>query len=274
MLCPGAWFFTRGRICEKCMNGSYANAVLLRCYRKSLLLSATYTAAIRSARKQLLKDVHTFVCPSQFVRRKYVEAGFPQARLKVRPFSVSVPPGPPPSKHGEYALFLGRLSPEKGIWTLVRALENQPDIPLKIAGTGPEEKRLTKYIRKKRLKHVELTGFLQDQQKWHAIRNCAMLVAPSECYESFGMMVVEAFAAGKPAVVPDTGSLAELVENDVDGLHFERHDHNDLMAKIRILYHDPARSIEMGRYARESATRYSPARCTQQLMEVLTSAAE
>jgi glycosyltransferase involved in cell wall biosynthesis len=275
LLCPSAWFFTHGRICERCKNGHYTHAALLRCYRRSLLLSTTYALAVRSARRRLLKKIHTFVCPSEFVRRKYIEADFPEAGLKVRPFSVEMPPGPPPSKHGEYVLFLGRLSPEKGVWQLVKALESQKDIPLRIAGTGPEEKKLQKYIRRKKLQHIELTGFLEEKQKWDAIRNCAMLVAPSECYESFGMMVIEAFAAGKAVIVPDTGSLPDIVEHGVNGLCFRRADHNDLMTKIKMLYDDPSRSIEMGRRGREAAaTDYSPAREYDQLMDILARAAK
>jgi glycosyltransferase involved in cell wall biosynthesis len=275
LLCPGAWFFTHGRICELCKNGSYIHAIRLRCFRKSFLLSATYAMVIRSARKRLLKGIHTFICPSEFVRQKYIEAGIPESKLRIRPFYVDSLAVAPPSLHGDYILFLGRLSPEKGIWPLVKALENHSDLPLRIAGTGPEEDRLRRYIRRRRLKHIELTGFLEEAQKWDALRNCAFLVAPSECYESFGMMVIESFAAEKPVIVPDTGSLSDLVEHGVNGLCFKRGDHNDLIAKIRILYDDPARRSEMGRRGRDMAkTRYSPDRSYAQLMEILTAAAE
>lgn len=253
LVCPNALLYTKGAICEECSHGDFFSAIRNRCYRDSYVASIVAASVIASARRNSVFDmISAFVCPTEFSKRKLSEAGIPEHRLFVKPHFIETA-AIEPNFGGKYVLYLGRLAPEKGVETLVRAMAMNRKIPLKLVGTGPLEKVLRSYIREKRLKNIDLTGFKSGAEKWRLLRGSAFVVVPSECYETFGLSALEAYAAGKCVVASRLGALPYIVQDGRTGLLFKAGDTGELSEVIRCLWSQPEEIEEMGRYARGHA---------------------
>ena len=268
--CPNGWFYTRGGICERCKHGNYLNAVRYRCYRDSHSLSALYALSIGLNRMGgLLEKINGFICLTEFSRQKLLEIGLPKHKLFVRPNFIdsSLPAATPGT--GDYVLYLGRLSPEKGLWTLVRAFEKLKSIKLKIVGTGPLESSLRVYLRENNINNVELLGFKQGAEKWQILRDSLFLVVPSQWYETFCMVALEAYVAGKPVVASNLGSLPYVVEDGRTGLLFNPGDPDDLAEKVNHFLLNTSDMSRMGTLGRELAqTKFSPDESYKMLMDI------
>lgn len=273
-LCPNGLFHTNGAICERCKDGSFFNAVRHRCYRDSYAASfvaASVAAATR--RSRALDLISIFVCPTVFSRQKLIEGGLPADKIWTKPHFVDAAAIAPRLTPGNYVLYLGRLSPEKGVLGLVRALADCPDIPLKIAGSGPLESEIRTFLREKRINHVELVGFKAGAEKWDVLRNSACVVLPSESYETFGLAVLEAYAAGKPVIASRLGALPFIIDDGKSGLLFEPGNRRDLTAKLRQLLACPAQMERMGRYGRVLVdTKYRPVESYRSLKDIFSTA--
>lgn len=272
--CPNGWFFIRGRICERCKRGNYLNAVWYCCYRNSYALTSLYSLSIglnRSAR--MTHKIAAFICMTGFLKEKLLEVGIPEEKIFVKPhFLDASQVVPTPGAGGDYVLYLGRLSAEKGIWTVIQAFEQLKKFRLKVVGTGPLEDKLREYVRDKGLKNIELLGFRDGSEKWELLRNSLFTVVPSIWYETFGLVVLEAFAAGKPVVGSRLGSLPYIIEQNKSGILFEPGCVEDLVRKVGYLLNRPDEVDRMGRYARSVVeTNYSPAACYQRLMGIFSS---
>ena len=149
--CPNGLFYTQGQVCEACKGGNYLNAVRKRCFKDSYTLSGLYAMTLGLNRLAGMVDkISAFICLTEFFRIKMREVGVPESKLFVRPNFVRAPALSADEKTANgYALFMGRLSPEKGCWTLIHAFEKLPAVQLKIVGTGPMEEELRNYIRDK-----------------------------------------------------------------------------------------------------------------------------
>ena len=157
-------------------------------------------------------------------------------------------PGPSDT-HGEGAVFVGRLSREKGVHLLIEAWRELDGVPLRIVGTGPESERLR--VQASGMPHVEFLGERPRDGVSAAMCAAAFVVAPSDWYEVFGLTVLEAMACGRAAVAPLATALAELIEPERTGLCFERGDVEALARACHTLVSDPERTREMGLRARE-----------------------
>jgi glycosyltransferase involved in cell wall biosynthesis len=235
LLCPAATLYRAQTVCEDCVGKPVAwPAVLHSCYRGSKpasFASASMLALHRGAGTWNHK-VSTYIALTEFARRKFIEAGFPSDKIAVKPNFIDPDPGPGKTQAGSYALFMGRLTPEKGIRTLLNAwriLEGA--MPLWIAGNGPmaDEVRASAAS----IHNVKYDGWLSRDQLLETIRNAAFVVVPSEWYEPFGLTVVEAFASGIPVVASRLGSLASMVTHKETGLLFEAGNAADLAAQVR-----------------------------------------
>jgi glycosyltransferase involved in cell wall biosynthesis len=268
--CPNGWFYTRGGICERCKHGNYLNAVRYRCYRDSYSLSALYALSIGLNRMGgLLEKIDGFICLTEFSRQKLLEIGLPEHRLFVKPNFIdsSLPAAKPGT--GEYVLYLGRLSPEKGVWTLVRAFEKLKAAKLKIVGTGPLESSLQVYLRENKINNIELLGFKQGAEKWQILRNSLFLVVPSQWYETFCMVALEAYVAGKPVVASNLGSLPYVVEDGKTGILFNPANPDDLAEKVNHFLLNTSDVSRMGLRGRELAqTKFSPDESYKMLMDI------
>lgn len=254
LLCPAATLFRNGKPCEDCLGKTiYWPGALHGCYRGSYMQSAVAAAmvAVHRLLRTWQEQVDVYIAPTEFVRDKLIEGGFPEDRIVVKPNFVHPDPGI--AKHREdYALFVGRLVPEKGLSTLLAAWEKVGDIPLKIAGEGPLLGEITTWIRQRRLQHVELLGQLSRPDLHEVLRKARVLIFPSAWYEPFGMILAEAFACGVPAIASRLGAMAEIVHDGQTGLHFTPGDPSDLAAKVLWAFTHPELLEQMARRARST----------------------
>src|ERR1700733_2809859 len=282
--CSNGWFYIDGKICERCKFGNHLHGIVHRCYRDSYVLSTLYSTALGVNRWAGMSDkVDAYVCLTGFFKQKIMEPGVPEKKIFIRPNFIDAPPLDSPSadvstvetpstpgKSG-YALFLGRLSNEKGLWTLIRAFEQLPEVELKIVGTGPLEQELRNYVRDKNLRKIDLVGFKSGDEKWKLIRNCQFAVVSSEWYENFPIVVLEYFAGAKPVIASRIGGLPYIVEEGKTGSLFEAGNAADLAEKGRRLRANPAEAEAMGRQGRQLAeTEYGPQKSYDTLMQIFT----
>jgi glycosyltransferase involved in cell wall biosynthesis len=271
--CPNGFYYTQGQICEDCRGGNYLNAIRKRCYKDSYALSGLYALTLGSNRLAgMVNKVAGFICLTEFFKIKMLEAGVADSKLFVRPNFVYAPPLTANRNNaGNYALYMGRLSPEKGCWTLIRAFEQMPQVALKILGTGPVEQELKDYVSAKGLGNIQFLGFKSGDEKWQLLRNSLCLVVPSEWYENFPVTVLEAFMASKPVVASRMGGLPYIVQDGQSGLLFEAGNVGDLVQQIQRLVSDPASAVSMGACGRRlSETKYGPEEGYSNLMKVFS----
>jgi glycosyltransferase involved in cell wall biosynthesis len=162
----------------------------------------------------LFKKVQAWIAISEAQKSVHIRMGIPADRIHVVPHFLDVPATEPAEIKGEgYALFLGRLSPEKGVAQLLEAWPQvkYPGARLVIAGKGPEEEKLRKFIRANRLSNVEFRGFVAPGAQSELWAGARFLVAPSIWEEPFGLVVLEAWAHGRPVVTSDRGSFPEMI---------------------------------------------------------------
>ncbi len=269
--CPNGLYYTQGQICEACRDGNYLNAVRKRCFKDSVALSGLYALTLGLNRLGgMIDKISAFVCLTEFFRIKMREAGVPEKKLFVRPNFVAAPPVNTEEKTADsYALFIGRLSPEKGIWTLIQAFEQLPAVQLKIVGTGPMEQELRDYIREKGIRNIELLGFKAGDEKWQVLRNSFCLVLPSEWYENFPVTALEGFMAAKPVIASRMGGLPYIVEEGKSGLLFEAGQSAELAQQIQYLADHPDEATRMGRCGRSlTESKYGPEQGYSNLMKI------
>jgi len=249
LICPQALLLREQRICEDCVGRRVAwPGIVHACYRHSR--SATSAVVVMLSVHQLLgtwtRRVTRYIALTEFMRQKLIAGGFPAEQIVVKPNFVAQDPGV--GDHcGQYALFVGRLSPEKGIPTLLRAWEHVGRrMPLKIAGDGP-----LRDLARSSPAGVEWLGRVRHEEALALMKRASILVFPSECYEGFPTTIAEAFATGLPVVASHLGAMAEIVEDRQTGLFFTPGDATDLAAKIELALDRPDELVEMGRRARD-----------------------
>lgn len=271
LLCPAATFSRNGRLCEECVDHSLWRGVQYGCYRDSHLATAVVAISLATHRwlQTWTRMVDCYVVPSAFARSKFVEAGLPTEKAFVKPNFVHPDPGARTAA-GSYALFAGRLSAEKGLCTLLDAWERLGNgVPLHIIGDGPLRVQLEAEALRRNLSDVSFCGFRSREQVLAALKSSRFLIFPSECYETFGATIVEAFACGVPVLASRLGAMTEIVENERTGLHFTPADPDDLAEKVHWVWTHPERTLEMGLAARlEYESKYTADKNYSRLMEI------
>jgi len=259
-LCPNGIFYINDKICEKCKKGAFWNAVRHKCLRDSFLLTGLYATTICTNRSAgVLNKIDAFLCTTEFNKEKLIEAGIEEKRLFIKPNFLDITNIEPSFGNGNHIIFLGRLSPEKGLWTLVKAFKKIKNLKLRIVGTGPLEQALRDYIQEQQIKNIVIDGFKQGNEKNNILRDSLFMVFPSEWYEHFPIVLLEAFAFGKPVVASNIGNMPLIVENGKSGLHFKAGSVDDLVDKIKTLTQNPSEITRMGQYARKKIeTSYTP----------------
>jgi glycosyltransferase involved in cell wall biosynthesis len=256
LLCPNALFYTHGRICELCKGGQTMHAVRLRCFHDSYALSALYALTIGMHRRVgTFARIARFIALTDFSAAKLIEGGLAtQDEISVLGNFLPDPLPGVGSFHGRspYVVCLGRLSPEKGVATLVEAAARVPDIDVKIMGDGPEGGALRELARLRHATNVEFLGQTTGDAKWKFLRQALAVVIPSLCYEQFPFALLEGMAAGTPILASRLGSLENLVDDGRNGLLFRAEDSQDLAEKLRLLRRDPQATATMGQCARRT----------------------
>lgn len=263
LLCPALRYYNDGQVCEKCHPLHYASCVSGRCVQGSRAASALCALEmfVHDATKAYTGRIDRFIAPSRFVAGKLLERGLPSEQVAVIPNFVD-PERWTPGENGDgsYVLFSGRLSHEKGVETLVRAMASLPEIPLKIVGSGMLETSARQLARELGATNIEFTGFKSEKEVRRLVQESRFICTPSEWYENAPMSVLEAFACGKPAVASRIGGIPEMVREGETGLLAEAGDAGDLRDAISRLWEQPELVREMGGNARTLVeTDYSPA---------------
>lgn len=268
LACPQAMFLREGRVCESCLGKAPLPALRHGCYRDSRAQTAVVVGmlALHRGLGTWRDKVTRYIALNDFCRDKFVQAGLPAHRILVKPNFADIERDDFPVPRTGF-LFVGRLSPEKGIDVLSRAWVDCPGMSLRVAGTGPHGDAL------RDRQGVVLLGPLAPAEVQREMRHARALVLPSIWYENFPRTLVEAFGAGLPVIASRLGAMAELVEHGVTGLLFEPGDPDDLGRWLRWAEAQPELMARMGANARARfEASYTPETNYARLIEIYRSA--
>lgn len=251
-VCPPGTLQRDGRPCTECVGSAPLPAVRHGCYRGSRLATVPLAVSLAVNRRRWWSGVERFFCISAAQRDVLVASGMPPERLVVKHNFVA-DPVERRAGAGEHLLYLGRLAEAKGVRLLMAAWDEIAEgggvgVPLVVAGTGPLEREVTAWAEGR--EDVRYVGLYDPDQCRRALARSVAVVAPSTWLEAFGLVVVEAMAAGVPAVAAGHGAFVELVEDGVTGLLHRPGEAASLAACLRRIAAEPGRNQEMGRAAR------------------------
>ena len=221
-LCPAGLFMdNHHQICEKCSDGNFISCTLKKCYQNSYVKSLGMSLLVRNGRNAVLKYVDKFIVLNSFSRDKFIKSGFDKEKMVVK--SNFMPEIQLTPSNYQFILYIGRLSSEKGVETLIEAFSGL-NYHLKIAGSGEED-----YVKKlKNLaahnSNIEFIGYVDGAEKESLIKNSKFLIITSLCYENFPISILEAYSNGKPVIASNIGGLPFIVKDKETGLLFEAGD--------------------------------------------------
>ena len=278
LVCAAGTPFRDGAICTDCFDGSVAPSLRHCCYRHSLFATIPLAASIALYRRRLPKWVARFIALSEFQRRQILAYGFPAEKVVVKPNAVADAPGLAADSEkgsvGDYVVYVGRLSAEKGVTTLLKAwnlLDAREKArmglrELRLVGDGAQRAELEASA----APDVRFMGVQDSAAVKKTVAEARCIVLPSVCWETFGLAVAEALREGTPAVVSDVGALPELVRDGVNGFVFRARDEKSLAAALRrMLSQSAGQSAAMRRAARYAyEAKFTEARNYESLMEI------
>lgn len=275
LLCPSALLYRDGHACEDCLGKTFAYpAVRHACYRKSRLTTAVTASAVAVHRLAGTWNhrVDGYIALTPFAKDKFIAGGLPAGKLHIKPNFVHPDPGQR-AGGGGYAVFVGRLSHEKGLPVLLKAWETLGrELPLKIIGDGP----LADDVKAAMANNSSITwlGRRTLPEIYDTVGDAELLVFPSQCYETFGRVAVEAFAVGTPVVASGHGAMADVIGNDGRlGTLFTPGDAQSLVQQVRGLRSTSALGGSMRDTVRaEFEQLYTGPRNHNRLMDIYTAA--
>jgi len=271
LLCPAYNLVTKGKACENPCTGQYWRLLQQGCYTGPTS-TATVLAAEAYVRHWLgtyRKCVDHYLTPSRFAKDLLVKNGFDSDTISVLPHFQSVEAGERSVAANAPVLYFGRLSPEKGVSDLVRAMQPLPEVRVQIAGAGPERLALEQLTHELKLANVEFTGHVEGQQLDQLIAGSRFTILPSHAYETLGKSILESYARGRTVVATDLGSRRELVHQNETGLLFESGNVGQLTEAISYLARRPQVAEEMGAAGRRWVeAHHSPESHYAQLMQL------
>lgn len=268
LLCPQAMFLRDNAPCESCLGRLPWRGVVHRCYRASALQTSVLAGmlAVHRGLGTYRRKVTRYIALNEFSRRKFIEGGLPADRIVIKPNFVNIPAAA--ERVRQKALFVGRLSPEKGIFVLLEALRRQPRVGLDVIGTGPLAPAVAR--------HPQITakGWQEPQAVHEHMRRAAYLVFPSRS-EPFGLVAIEAFACGLPVIASRLRPISDLIQEGHTGLLFEPGSASDLADKMAWAEAHPEAMRRMGAEARRVyEARFTPQENYRQLLAIYEDAME
>jgi glycosyltransferase involved in cell wall biosynthesis len=279
LLCPGATFFRDGHVCEDCTRHSVPTPGIAHgCYRGSRPASAAVAAMLIAHRAvgTYRRMVDLYIAPSKFVRDKFVEHGFSAEEMIVKPNPILSDPGKGDgsgmalcagANKRSYALFVGRLTEEKGVRTLAAAWQNLSDVPLLVAGDGPLSLHWPA--------GVTMLGTQTHEEVFRLMRSASVLIFPSVWYEGQPMTLLESLACGLPVIGSRLGATTELIEHGRTGLLFQPGEADDLVRQVRWAMAHPDEMRSMRATARrEYEAKYTPEQSYKALIDAYDLAIE
>lgn len=265
--CIRGTFFGKGRICEKCKDKKFFNAVLRKCWRSSFL-SSFFLARLLCKSESFFKKIDSYIVTSEFSRNKFIELGLDKEKMFLKVNFLTIEPEGN-SRDYNYALFLGRLVDYKGIETLMNAFKISPSFNLKIIGDGPLKKEVQGFASTH--SNIEWLGRIGRDAVLEAIRNSTFVIFPSECFENMPMVILESFVFSKPVLASNLGAIKEFVIDGVNGILFEPGNEKDLAVKLSYLFSHDNERMEMGKNAnRIYRERFSKEKNYRDLTDIYT----
>jgi len=254
--CPTTRFIREGRVCHDCAGGRFYRAVTTRCKRGSIAASTIVALELYLHRWwRIYERADLLLAPSRFLRELLVKTGLRAHRFEVLPNYVDLSSFDPAPGAGDYALYVGRLSYEKGLEVLLEAASRERRIPLRIAGSGELERSLRQRCRESGLDQVRFEGHVDGERVRELLRGASCLVLPSVWDENCPISVLEAFAAGRPVLATRGGGVPELVSEGETGRLVEKGNAGQLAGALATLVEEPELWQRMGQRAREEAER-------------------
>jgi glycosyltransferase involved in cell wall biosynthesis len=271
ILCPTYNFVAHDRACERCSEGAFHHAVTEGCY-SGPRTSAVVLAAEAYLHRWLRTYEHCvdmFLAPSEFVRSKLIANGFSKKKIEVLPHFQALPEKGEVTSDEGYVLYFGRLSPEKGVYDLLRSMARVPHVPLVIAGDGPDRPRLESLARDLNLSRVFFAGTVHGEKLQKLIASCSFSIFPSHAYETLGKSILESYAWGRPVIASDLGSRREVVTHGVTGLLYSDGDREQLAHSIGFLFDRPDLIERMGTAARDRIRKsHDPAEHVDKILDL------
>ena len=273
-----SYLLVRGnKICELCKNRRYYWCFMTGCVKNSRVKSLLNTMEMYLHHKILnIYDlVNVFISPSRFLQNTLGRMGFKKDIAYLPHFMRADTCQPGYDHEKNYIVYLGRLSHEKGLVTLIDAVKDIKGVSLKIIGRGPAEGGLKEKVKSEGVKNVSFLGFRGKEDLKHEIRSAMFTVASSEWYENSPYSILESFCLGRPVIGSEIGGIPELVKNGETGLTFEAGNSSDLKEKIVHFLKNPDKIQEMGRRARQLIEEnHSPERYYKGLIDIYKMAIE
>jgi len=274
LVCPNGLHMPKNsvKICERCCGGREYWCILKNC-EVSLPKSLGYAIRNYVARKArlYLGNVSIYACLTHFQKRRLIAEGYPEDRMAVVPNMAQRIDLPGEPSLGEYAGFVGRLSPEKGVAVLLQAAKSLSNVRFAVAGDYSAMRDMVS----KATANIALQGHIPSESISSFYQAARLIVLPSTCFEGFPMTILEAMVHARPVVAPRIGGIPEIVDDGITGLLFEPGNAKDLAQKIQYLWDCPDLCRQMGQAGQEKALReYSPEKHYDRLMAVYKKAIE
>lgn len=256
-VCPAILMLDNNKeVCELCKNGKYINCIKKGCVKNSKLKSILGAVEARYYRikKVYNKKISYIITPSEFYKQKLVEDGIKENKIEAIHNFIDVSQYNLKTEDEGYALYVGRLSKEKGILNLIEAFSSLQNKKLYIAGDGPEKEKIERIIKDRHLENdIKLLGYLSQDQVKEYIRKSRFVVVPSIWYENCPYSVLETLAIGKSVIGADIAGIPELVQDKVNGLTYRYDDIRELEEKMKLLFENKELAEEYGKNAKEIA---------------------
>lgn len=248
------YIFHKSRVCTRCLDGNPFHPLTERCHKGSLVGSAILVLETLLHRMlKIYRLVDVFHVPSRFMGEMIHKGGIPQRKIVHHNYCIRLEDFPYSKESDPYYVFLGRLSPEKGVHTLLEAVRSIPEMPLKIIGDGPEREKLEKLADTHESEHVSFEGFVSKEEIVRLVSRARFVVIPSEWFDNSPLVIYESFALGKPVIAADIGGMAELIDHGRTGFKFPAGDASKLSEQIQKLISDESLCAELGANARQKA---------------------
>ncbi|GIV05864.1 MAG: glycosyl transferase family 1 [Fimbriimonadales bacterium] len=268
LICLGGLLLRNGKPCELCVGRSFPYyGLLYGCYRGSRSATLVRGLMLLNQKRLHLWERAIFVALTEFAREKFIQGGLPADKVVVKPNFVSPDPGEG-AHQGNYALFVGRLTKEKGIEVMLQAWAAMPpSIPLKIVGDGPLAEHVQQAVAQH--PHIEWLGHQPHEKVLQLMQEARLLVFPSICYENMSLSLVEAMATGLPAIASGHGSMASMIRHGETGWLFEPGNPEALRRQVQEVWNSPEALRRVGQNARaEYLQNYTPERNYEQLIAI------
>ncbi len=266
LFCPHGLFLDRkGHVCEKCTGKLKETWCILKNCENNIFKSTGYSLRNMYARlSSAFNNVDVFIVQSEFQKKKFIELGIPERKLHIIPGLTPPLLVRPAEEPGDKVTFVGRVSPEKGIYEFIEAARQLPDIPFIVAGRIDNK---CNHLTNNTLSNIEWKGFVSGKALDELYVGSRIVVIPSKWYEGFPNVITRAMAHGKPVITSDIGVMSSIIDHGKNGLLTEPGNIPQLTQSIKTLYDDEQKCMKMGENGRKkAASEYSTTRIYHELI--------